>query len=1012
MTRRNLLTNAWVQLILVFLVLVGVNTWSFDHFKRLDLTEDRLHSLDLQTRALVYRVDKPLLTKVYFSEGLCFPHQNHRARVVDTLEELQAYSHGLMELEFIDPTGDPELIDQARRFGIESFEGEYNCGDREEKRDVFMGISMLYGDRQEVLTPVLNLDRLEYDLAIALKRLVAGEDPKRIGWATGHGELGLLNREVHRGLAQLRTELSKEFILEAVPLGGEGPIDESIDLLFLVEPRTTLSNRALYQLDQFIMRGGAAAIYLTNYAPHPRAPMRAQRFYHGLEPLLEHYGVQVNRDMVVDRKHYQLDTPLAPEVKTFHPEHITVQKVESLLFPFASTLTLTDPDSERVEATILASTEPTSGAIREIESVNPKDYQTAHRFEERGSYPVLVALEGTWTSFYADKEIPLPDDGTDAVPDDPSSKLRESPRTRIVVGGSSTALWFGATNQQVTRNLADWMAEDESLIGIRGKTHTLATFEPLEPDRAKRLKMFNLLGGVGLMFGLGLAIWARRTRPWASTASSDTPWARLKSGLQGRDLQLSTLARGAGQLLRPRPKTLALVGIGAAVLVPAMLEDVDLFGGEASELQNLNSGLPILSAVPRESIQRIEITSVHEQIVLEQEITAEQREVHELGSWSLSSPIESEADIASIRTLVSTFRKETPIDARLEQGNLAEYGLDANNRLVVEVFTDSEEPALSYVLGFDVAGSNGATYLKLSGSDDVYRANIGGRARFQKKGTDWRNRVIMGFELDEAATVEVLHTNGSTLSLHLNEESRLWEITEAPADMVVDQELVASTVKSLGTLRAGAFLGRSDEGFNPPRATVQVTLSDGETRELDIGSTQLEGAALVRNPKNGESYRVSNLPIQALLQAPTAFENLAIMRFDSSRVTTLEYRQGTALIKIQQDMGAKEGYRTWVPLIPSNYSLELKRTFAMVNTLKALRAEERSNLTPQEAGILQSEHWIRITFLNGQQLALVVGNETRNERGGPAWFVAPYGSSQVFVISNPLLSKLKAGFGR
>ena len=78
MMRRNLLANAYIQLVTVFGILIGMNLWSYDHFTRIDLTEDRLYSLELQTRAIVHRVDKPLLTKVYISEGLCYPHQNHR----------------------------------------------------------------------------------------------------------------------------------------------------------------------------------------------------------------------------------------------------------------------------------------------------------------------------------------------------------------------------------------------------------------------------------------------------------------------------------------------------------------------------------------------------------------------------------------------------------------------------------------------------------------------------------------------------------------------------------------------------------------------------------------------------------------------------------------------------------------------------------------------------------------------------------------------------------------------
>ena len=58
-----------------------------------------------------------------------------------------------------------------------------------------------------------------------------------------------------------------------------------------------LSPRALYQLDQFLLRGGSLGVFITS--SDMRSLKTFQIFF--LEPLLGHYGVQVNRDLLVDR---------------------------------------------------------------------------------------------------------------------------------------------------------------------------------------------------------------------------------------------------------------------------------------------------------------------------------------------------------------------------------------------------------------------------------------------------------------------------------------------------------------------------------------------------------------------------------------------------------------------------------------------------------------------------------------------------------------------------------------
>jgi ABC-2 type transport system permease protein len=124
-TRRSLLLNVWIQLALVFGIVVLANTWASDRFFRLDLTADKRYSLDLVTRALMYKVDKPLYARVYFTSGLQPPYNNHQQVTIDKLEEMRAYSGGLMEISVQDPTGYKELEEEARRFGVTPVQYRY-----------------------------------------------------------------------------------------------------------------------------------------------------------------------------------------------------------------------------------------------------------------------------------------------------------------------------------------------------------------------------------------------------------------------------------------------------------------------------------------------------------------------------------------------------------------------------------------------------------------------------------------------------------------------------------------------------------------------------------------------------------------------------------------------------------------------------------------------------------------------------------------------------------------------
>jgi ABC-2 type transport system permease protein len=516
-TRRSLLAHSWAQAALVVVIVVLANTWAAGSFLRADLTEDRLYSLDLASRALMYRLEKPLVAKVYFTRGLQAPYNNHEQTLVDMLEDFRAYSRGMMEIEVVDPTNLKELEDEAKRFGIEPIQYRYQSANVTEMKRVFMGVALVYGERQEVLAAVTRIETLEYDLARAVKALVSDEDRKVIGWTVSNGEPDLLTGK--GPLATIRERLAEDYTLKSVELGGAGPVDEDIDALFLVGPQRPLTDRARYQVDQYLMRGGALAVFVTNTKPDLRT-LRPQNVYHGLEPLLGHYGVKVNRDVVVDRAQngvmrfpvkqgryvvqMPVNYPLIPRATELDRESAVVKDLDNMLFPFVSSIDMAEDLPADIEVRTLAASSPASGRIKGIRTVDPKAYKVVAGGEERGSWPVLVSMTGTWPSYFADKDIPTADEGPR---DDPAGKLRQSAPTRLVVSGSAD---FVANNIAFVLNLADWLVEDESLISIRSKTVQLPKLDPVEPARASALKAVNLLAGSVLLLLFGAVRWFLR----------------------------------------------------------------------------------------------------------------------------------------------------------------------------------------------------------------------------------------------------------------------------------------------------------------------------------------------------------------------------------------------------------------------------------------------------------------------------------------------------------------------
>lgn len=524
--RKNLLANAVLQLALVALVMVLVNVLAARHFVRLDLTDDRLYTLDIVTRNLMGRLERPLVAKVYFTRGLEAPYNNHEQILVDKLEDLRAYSKGWMDIQVQDPTEQPDVQEEAARFGISPIPYLYTSAARRELKQVYMGLALVYGQRQEVIPAVASTEALEYELARAIKNLVSTEEPKTVAFSVGAGEPSLTGSGP---LGTLATRLRERYRLAQVQLGGAGLLPEEVDALVVLAPQQPLTARAWYQIDQLLMRGGSVAFFVSNIKPDLRA-LRPQNVPHGLEPLLARYGVVLNRDIVIDRAQngrypfpvrqgdrvvrQNINYALMPKATMLNRSTPLTKGSDSLLFPFTSTLALVDPLPEGVSAEVIASSSADAGRVNGLRTIDPGVFQSRLSSEETGSFPLLITLTGRFGSAFADQQAPPPPPGSPEdpamLPDDPSTRLRESAPTRLAVAGSGD---FVGNNLPFMLNLVDWMVQDEDLIAIRAKAVELPELEAPTAERALAYKLLNLGGGALLLLALGGARWfARRPR--------------------------------------------------------------------------------------------------------------------------------------------------------------------------------------------------------------------------------------------------------------------------------------------------------------------------------------------------------------------------------------------------------------------------------------------------------------------------------------------------------------------
>ena len=521
--KRNLLysTNTLALAIVLFVILVIINGLSKKAFKRLDLTESKRYTISKSTKKLLGQLDDIVRVEAYFSEA---PDQVKliKDEVKDMLDEYDAFASGNLQIEFINPTEDDDLKQKLRMKGIPEIQVQVREKDKIEVRNAYMGLAIVYGDKQEVIPVIQKTTTLEYDLTSAILKTTRKE-AKTVGFLEGHDEVDIYGQ----GFENLRRELGKQYSLRKIDVSQGSPIEGDVSTLIVAGPQSPLQANEKYEIDQFLMNGGKI-VFLVDAVKMAPGSIQASPLSTGLTDLLSHYGIQLGNNLVQDISHdnltysqggfmtitrpypffikvlksYQYSTGSTSE--GFPADSVATSGLDSLVLPWSASLSVVA--KEGISTTIMAKTSNQAWTAQAPYNLDPTRMFTPPS-SVKNSYPVAVLLAGEFTSFYAGKEIPNASNGDGEEDTENKNKDRKtvekSPPTQIVVVGTSQFLRQPRVDGLTFfQNSIDYITLGSSLIGIRSKQISDRSFKT-DPSTFARLTIKVLcIGAIPLLVAL------------------------------------------------------------------------------------------------------------------------------------------------------------------------------------------------------------------------------------------------------------------------------------------------------------------------------------------------------------------------------------------------------------------------------------------------------------------------------------------------------------------------------
>jgi ABC-2 type transport system permease protein len=504
-------------------------------FARFDFTAEGRYTVSKVSRNLLDSLPSPVKVTVYLQGDLTGGMKRLQRSTGDMLSDMQAYSHGQLQYQFVDPlTGQSadqqnQAIADLQSRGIEPTALSVKTDDGVTQKTIFP-MAMVAANGKEIPVRLLNqqsqlglsadevlnnsIQNLEYAFTSAIKKVSRGGKPQ-IGFTTGHDELNDLQ------LNDAMRSLSEGFDVGRVELQSI-PFDSlsKLKLIVIAKPNRPFTELDKFKLDQYLMRGGKILWTLDQVS----AELDSLRGNGGqqlafpkqlnLDDQLFIYGVRINYDLIADISAAQIPISTGsvggqPQIQMvpwlFYPifmplaKHPVVKNLDGVRAEFVSTIDVLD--IRNVQKTVLLASSPYNKSLKaphmlSLQAIEQEPDPKAFQSEPKVTG---ILLEGKFESDFKNRAQP------EGMGESIDLKNQSQPTKMVVISdgdifknqvsadGDAYPLGFDRYssqtfgNKNLLLNIADYLTDDPRLIELRNKEIKLRL---LSRARVRNEKMF------------------------------------------------------------------------------------------------------------------------------------------------------------------------------------------------------------------------------------------------------------------------------------------------------------------------------------------------------------------------------------------------------------------------------------------------------------------------------------------------------------------------------------------
>ncbi len=504
---------------------------------------------------------------------------NLPVEVEKVVDKLNSKNYGKLAFEHLDPSIDKNAEKESKKYRLMNLQWPDLSGGEISAGQGTIGMVMEYGSRildipliQVMQIPLIGkhyemvkIDEIEEIINENVETLIdINED---IGFLSDYGSLKLygastmiLGQQDQDSITNFQTLTSQNYTIKKINL-KEDSIPEGLNCLVIARPTEELDDYALFKIDQFLMRGKNLALFLDAFKEVTPPGNQTFQFNQrpsyvplntGLEKLLKHYGISINKSYVMDENCYKQTVPsqfgggeraiyFAPIIKNefINDDVDFMQNIKGLIAIKISPLTL---DSQRIKEyggkarKIFSSSEKSwemSGRI----DLNPMFLRPPKSGEKQQSLPLAYILEGEFPSYFAGKTIPeKKTEKADSEEDKPEDKIeKESGPDMSIIKGEGEFLSKGkpgkiiliasseilkdnvideqgrSPNSMFVMNILDFLNNREDIATMRTKEQRFNPLDETEASTKTFVKFFNIAGLPALVIVFGLLIWFSRS---------------------------------------------------------------------------------------------------------------------------------------------------------------------------------------------------------------------------------------------------------------------------------------------------------------------------------------------------------------------------------------------------------------------------------------------------------------------------------------------------------------------